>query len=103
MLNNIDRAKQFLPFDALKGFREALKEKEKNIELKKDLFDNEIDKLNEIIKKLRKDMLVKISYYYSIEYIEIVGKIKMIDTVNKKINILNSVINFDDIVSIEII
>ena len=103
MLNNIDRAKQFLPFDALKGFREALKEKEKNIELKKDLFDNEIDKLNEIIKKLRKDMLVKISYYYSIEYIEIVGKIKMIDIINKKINILNSVINFDDIVSIEII
>ena len=103
MLNNIDRAKQFLPFDALKGFREALKEKEKNIELKKDLFDTEIDKLNEIIKKLRKDMLVKISYYYSIEYIEIVGKIKMIDIINKKINILNSVINFDDIVSIEII
>lgn len=103
MLNNIDRAKQFLPFDALKGFREALKEKEKNIELKKELFDKEIDELNEIIKKLRKDMLVKISYYYNIEYIEIVGKIKMIDIINKKINILNSVINFDDIVSIEII
>lgn len=26
-----DRAKQFLPFDALKGFREALEEKERTI------------------------------------------------------------------------
>ena len=29
MQNNLDRAKQFLPFDALKGFRKALEEKEK--------------------------------------------------------------------------
>ena len=30
-----DRAKQFMPFDALKGFREALAEKEKLVEEKK--------------------------------------------------------------------
>lgn len=28
-MDKTDRAKQFLPFDALKGFREALAEKEK--------------------------------------------------------------------------
>ena len=28
-MDRADRAKQFMPFDALKGFREALKEKEK--------------------------------------------------------------------------
>ena len=27
-ISKLDRAKQFLPFDALSGFREALKEKE---------------------------------------------------------------------------
>lgn len=30
-----DRAKQFMPFDALKGFREALKEKEREAERQK--------------------------------------------------------------------
>lgn len=30
-----DRAKQFMPFDALKGFREALEEKEREAERQK--------------------------------------------------------------------
>ena len=32
--DRLDRAKQFMPFDALKGFREAIREKEKIIENK---------------------------------------------------------------------
>ena len=31
-MDRADRAKQFMPFDALKGFREALAEKERLIE-----------------------------------------------------------------------
>ena len=31
-MNNVDRAKQFLPFDALKGFKEALILKEIEVE-----------------------------------------------------------------------
>ncbi len=31
-MDRINRAKQFMPFDALKGFREALAEKERIIE-----------------------------------------------------------------------
>ena len=34
-MDRADRAKQFMPFDALKGFREALAEKEKLVEEKK--------------------------------------------------------------------
>ena len=103
MLNNIDRAKQFLPFDALKGFREALKQKEKNIENKKELWEFKEDEINENLKMIKKDMLVKVSYYYNLEYIEVVGKIKMIDRTNKKLIILNSIISFDNIFFIEII
>lgn len=36
-MDRADRAKQFMPFDALKGFREALAEKERLVELQKDL------------------------------------------------------------------
>ena len=32
-----DRASQFIPFDALKGFREALRQKEKEVEKKQDM------------------------------------------------------------------
>lgn len=34
-MDRADRAKQFMPFDALKGFREALAEKEKLMEEQK--------------------------------------------------------------------
>ena len=34
-INRIARAKQFLPFDALKGLQEALKEKELNMKKEK--------------------------------------------------------------------
>ena len=39
MVNNVDRAKQFLPFDALKGFKEALELKE--IEIEKSIGEND--------------------------------------------------------------
>ena len=35
MQNNLDRAKQFLPFDALKGFRKALEKKKKFMKIKR--------------------------------------------------------------------
>ena len=40
MQNNIDRAVQFMPFDALKGFREALEQVEKFTEDKKEFCDD---------------------------------------------------------------
>ena len=48
-MNKVARAKQFLPFDALKGLQEALREREKEIE--KFALNNKInlEKLNEII------------------------------------------------------
>ena len=35
-MDRADRAKQFMPFDALKGFREALAEKERLVEEQKE-------------------------------------------------------------------
>ena len=40
-----ERAKIFMPFDALKGFKEALKEKEKIVVERIELSDEEKDKL----------------------------------------------------------
>ena len=54
MQNNLDRAKQFLPFDALKGFRKALEEKEKIYENKKDLSDDYFNNLDIKIKNVLK-------------------------------------------------
>lgn len=84
MQNNDFRAKQFLPFWALEGFSDALKMVNNNEK-----------------RKLKSGDFVKVKYYYNFDYIETSGKIKKIDLKNKCIYLLNSKINFDDIIKIE--
>ena len=100
MQNNIDRAVQFMPFDALKGFREALEQVEKFCEDKKEFCDDYFDVLNQKINKLKINDKVLIKHYYELEYIETISVIKRIDKVYKKIYLVNSVIEFDDIIEV---
>lgn len=95
-----DRAKQFLPFDALKGFQEALLQAEQQFEEKRILGEDTCEMLNSQISKLQKGDTVTIRYYYGIEYIETTGVIKKIDFISKKIYLSYTKISFDDIVEI---
>lgn len=77
-MNRIDRAKQFLPFDALKGLREELEKREKEYAKceKRELSEYEAEKLNEKIKKIN-DCFVKIKYYKNGEYVTVSGTVKV--------------------------
>lgn len=103
MPNNIDRASQFIPFDALKGFKEALKIVERNIERKKELSEDLFEDINTKLKLLKKGDKVNIKYYYQVEYIDTVDRINKIDYKVRKIYLFNSIIDFDDIFSIELL
>ncbi|MBE6139627.1 MAG: YolD-like family protein [Firmicutes bacterium] len=100
MQNRVDRAKQFLPFDALSGFRDYLNNAEKIKQEKKVLSDDIENYINNELSKLKKGDSVIIKYYYGIEYLEISGVIKKIDNVEKCIFLLNSKIDFEDILDI---
>ena len=103
MQNNDFRAKQFLPFDALKGFREALDKVETMHEEKKEFSPEELDDLDKKIKTIKKNDLVKVKYYYDDEYLETIDRLKKIDKVFKKLILNNMKISFDDIMDIELI
>lgn len=98
-----DRAKIFLPFDALKGFREALKEKERVIVPKIELTEEETDKLSRLLLLIKKRMMVKIVYFKDGEYLELIGLVSKNDFVYKKITIIETVIKYIDILKIEVI
>lgn len=100
---NADRAKIFLPFDALKGFREALKEKEKVIVSKIELTEEETDKLSRLLLQIKKRMMVKIVYFKDGEYLELTGLVSSNDFVYKKIVIIETVIKYTDILKIEVL
>lgn len=96
-----NRASQFMPFDALKGYREALEQVEKIVENKKQL---DFDYLNELDKKLKQIKIndkVYIKYYYNYEYNESIDIVKKIDYINKNITFKNIKIDVDDILNIE--
>ena len=100
-MNKVARAKQFLPFDALKGLQEALREKEREYEEKKDLSEDTLNDLNNKFNQIDNGSLVKITFYKNGKYSEIKGRVTNIDYVKKKIQINKEYnINICDIVNI---
>lgn len=95
------RAKQFMPFDALKGFYELIDIEKIIINEKKELSDDMQLVLNNKLKSLSKGDKVIVKYYYNVDYIETLGVVKRIDYIYKKLYIMNSAMNFEDILSIE--
>ena len=100
-MNKVARAKQFLPFDALKGLQEALREKEREYEEKKDLSEDTLNDLNNKFNQIDNGSLVKITFYKNGKYSEIKGRVTNIDYVKKKIQINKEYnINICDIIDI---
>lgn len=100
-MNKVARAKQFLPFDALKGLQEALREKEIEYEEKKDLSEDTLNDLNNKFNQIDNGSFVKITFYKNGKYSEIKGRVTNIDYIKKKIQINKEYnINICDIVNI---
>ena len=92
-----------MPFDALKGFREIIRFVEKQKLGKKKFSSDFLYMLNDKIKALEKGMNIKVTYFFDLNYIEMCGIVKKIDNVTQNIILLNTKINFDDIMNIEIL
>ena len=96
----MERAKQFMPFDALSGLREALQEKETKIIEQRELTNDELDSLNYVFNKLKKGDTIKIEYYKVFKYEILTGIITNINISSRIIKVLDIYIPFDDIISI---
>ena len=95
-----ERAKQFMPFAALKGFEEALAEKEK-IVVDKIVLTNEMkDELDYKLRSIKKNDIVTVVYYEDGVYLEITGMVSRIDVTASVLKIVNKKISFGDIYSI---
>lgn len=96
-----NRASQFMPFDALKGFKEALKKVEEIKINKKDILEDLLFELESKLNSLKIGDIIKVEYYYNFEYIKTIGRLKKIDRINNFIYIDNSKILINDIIDIE--
>ena len=95
-----ERAKQFLPFDTLRGFKNEIRKKEKIIVPKKKLFEESARELSYKLNQIKKGMIIKIVYFKNDEYIECEGMVSKIDKSQKIVIIVKTLIEFKDIYTI---
>lgn len=95
-----DRAKQFMPFSALKGLDEALRTKEKIVVPKVELTPEMAEELDYKMHLLEKGKVTTIIYFSSGEYVKVTGLVARIDQTSRVIQIVNTKIRFDDIFDI---
>ena len=95
-----DRAKQFMPFAALKGHWEALRKKEKIVVEKMELSDEYKEELDRKLRQVRKNDMITVVYYHQEEYLKLTGMVSRIDETARVLKIVNTKIDFDDLYEI---
>lgn len=93
------RAKQFMPFDALRGLREAIAAKERVIEPRHFLTEDSIAEINATLLGLHKGQIITVVYYgiYEQVYLQLTGPVTKVDSHWQNLQIGNTTINFLEI------
>ena len=95
-----DRAKQFMPFAALKGYPEALRKKEKIVVSKVEFSEEYAEILDRKLRQVKKNDIITVIYFYNNEYLKKTGMVSRIDETARVLKIVNTKILFDDIYDI---
>ena len=95
MENN--RAKIFMPFDALPGFREALAERERIAVPRSELSADTQEELDRKLKEIRPGDLVTALYYSRGEYVKLCGPVSKTDGEKRILQIAECAVPFSDL------
>ena len=96
-----DRAKQFLPFDALTGFREALAEKEHITVPKIDLSEDHKEQLDRKFRYFKANDIISVVYFFKDEYLKLTGMVSKVDYYEKNMIVIKTKIKFSDVYDIQ--
>lgn len=95
------RAKQFMPFAALKGLPEALAEKERIVVPKVELSEEMAAELDRKMHLLEKGKVATVVYFSKDEYLRKTGMVARVDVSARVLQVVNEKISFDDILDVE--
>ena len=95
-----ERAKQFMPFAALRGLPDALAVKEKVLVPKIELSPEMEEELDRQMHLLKKGEMAMVVYFDKGEYIKITGLDARIDVTSRLLQIVNTKIPFADILQV---
>ena len=84
-MSRLQRAKQFMPFAALKGFEALLAAVARPKEPRVELSEDQIEEVNKVLQIVRSGDWVRVVYYDTHKYTELIGPV---DVINKRLQIL---------------
>lgn len=100
-LEKANRAKQFASFDAVKGLREALRQKERVIVSKVDLSEDQKVEIDRKLHQIKLNDIITIIYFNNGEYLKLTGMVSYFSSSSRTLQIINTRLNFDDIYDIQ--
>lgn len=100
-MSRAERARQFMPFAALKGYDVLIKQKERIISDRRELTEDMAAELSGTFAKIKKGDLIKITYYDTDAYCTLTGAVTAIDLTLKYITVIKTKIAFADIFAAE--
>lgn len=96
-----DRARQFSPFAALRGYYELVHERERVIESRRPLSEEEARALDATIADLQRGAMVRAVFYEKDAYRTIVGTVSQVDMIYHDLWIVRTRIPFDELCALE--
>ncbi len=103
MMDRKQRAYIFQSFDALKGFRELLKEKERIQVPPRILSEDDLEELDRKIHQVQAGDMLQIEYWNQGVYLQMTGKVSCIDLENRRFQLVKQKILLEHIVDIQFI
>ncbi len=100
-MDRSNRAKQFMPFDALKGLREALIEMERLVVSKRELSKERMEELDYLLCQIQEKDIIMAEYFQNGEYRRVKGEVCKIDKTKRILEIENVRIPFEDIYDLQ--
>lgn len=97
-----DRAQQFMPFAALTGYYQMIREMQRVAEERHELTDEEAASLDRVLSSVRRGDLVRVRYYEHDGYVSRTDIVRQVDPMLRKVRLAHMDIPFDDVLSVEI-
>ena len=104
-MSRADRAKQFMPFDGVKGLQEALREKERvEISVDKMILSPEYEaELDMKMQQVRPGCMVRVVYFQEDTYLWKEGLVVRLDVDARVLKVVNISIAFEDIYDVDML
>ena len=99
-MSNLERAVQFMPFAALKGYYDLIRERERVAEPKRELTDEQALELSRKLSQLKRREMACIVHYDGEAYVTARGLVSDIDLAARTVTVVRTRIPLDDIADI---